>query len=472
LALLTGCRGAATPYASDPGSFTSTRSAVLTRQVMADSAMEVANRPLATTWHFFHETAEHLTALTTGEFGKRVMLPFYGTPYPLPTTNETLDLARFDAELQQITGESVQPTNLQLQVSGDESLDALEKLIGQATSHIDVIMFQWESDKLGQAIAARLAAVAGPNLKVRILIDGGGNMFFSEPEDADAVAVNRVIHNLAQHPYIEVVRIRNPFARYDHRKLVIIDGRLAWTGGRNFCSCAFFEHHDLSFVLTGPLVGQMQQRFETYWEEQGGQTSAPPSPTVTRAQINEITIAAVAPAPANSQARLLDSEPGNRQLASAIYEAVDRARHHIYVENVYLTDSRLVVKLAEARRRGVDVRVVMTVESTSPTINQSNRVVANRLLQAGIRVYLYPGMTHVKAVAVDGVWAYLGTGNLDPLSLRHNHELGFSITGRQVIVDLEQRLFLPDMRPEREMHEPLHMSFQDWLSEWAASICL
>ena len=80
---------------------------------------------------------------------------------------------------------------------------------------------------------------------------------------------------------------------------------------------------------------------------------------------------------------------------------------------------------------------------------------ANRLLRAGIRVYLYPGMTHVKAVVVDGVWAYLGTGNLDPLSLRHNYELGLAISDGPVIADLEQRLFVEDMRPETELMRPL-----------------
>jgi cardiolipin synthase len=460
LACLTGCRSPAAPYCCDPGTNSSSRRSVLAFQVMEDSAVEVANRPLQTGWHFLHETADHVAALTGGEFGKRVLLPLHGTPEPLTASDQTLDLVELDGDLQKLTGEELQPAQVALQVNGTESLEALDRLIAQATTRIDVIMFQWESDPLGQAIAARLAAAAGPNLHVRILIDGGGNLFFSEPDGADAAQVNRVVHSLAQHPYIEVVRIRNPFARYDHRKLVLIDGRLAWTGGRNFCRDSFYRDHDLTFVLNGPLVTQMQRRFDSYWESQGGQPAVTP--------VDD----AVAPAQFNSYGRLLHSEPCNRQLASAIYEAVDLAKHHIYVENVYLTDSWLIVRLCEARRRGVDVRVVLTVQSTTPTINQCNRSVVNRLLAAGVRVYLYPGMTHVKAVAVDGVWAYIGTGNFDPLSLRHNQELGLALSGSPVIVDLEQRLFLQDMRPEREQHDPLPLSFHDWLCEWVASICL
>jgi cardiolipin synthase A/B len=463
LALVTGCRSAAAPYSCDPGTSASPRATILALQVMEDSVRELASRPLRTGWHFVAETTDHVEALTGGEIGKRIWLPLCGTPEPLTPSNATIDLASFEKDLSHLTNEELQPASLQLQVNGAQSLEALDNLIAQATTRIDVIMFQWENDALGKAIAARLAAVAGPNLHVRILIDGGGNLFFSEPEDANASDVNRVISNLAQHPYIQVVRIRNPFARYDHRKLVIIDGRLAWTGGRNFCRDAFFCHHDLTFVLNGALVGKMQHCFDSYWENQGGQ--APPD-----------NVPESGPAPPvsepNCEARLLESEPGNRQIANAIYEAVDQAKHHIYVENVYLSDSRLVVKLAEARRRGVDVRVVITVQSTTPTINQSNKLVANRLLHSGVRVYLFPGMTHVKALAIDGLWAYLGTANLDPLSLRHNHEMGLAISGCAVVLDLEQRLFLEDMRPERELQEPLPVTFHDWLCEWAASICL
>jgi cardiolipin synthase len=432
---------------------------------MHDSAVEVANRPLKTSWFFLTETTEHVSALAGGEFGKRVLMPIHGTPEPLGQSAETLDLLELDAELQRMTGEPPTPAHVELQVNGADSLEALDRLMAQATTRIDVIMFQWESDEVGQAIAARLAAAAGPNLRVRVLIDGGGNLYFSEPEDANASQVNRVVTNLAHHPYIEVVRIRNPFARYDHRKIVIVDGRLAWTGGRNFSREAFFCHHDLTFVLDGPLVAQMQRRFDSYWESQGGQA---PAPATARAQDSDTSLAS----PANCQARWLHSEPGNHQLAAAIYDAVDRARQHIYLENVYLTDGRLICKLADARRRGVDVRVVMTIHSTSPIINQACRSVANRLLQAGIRVYLYPGMTHAKAMAVDGRWAYIGTGNLDPLSLRHNQELGLSLCGSTMLGELERQLFLEDMHPEWELRQPLPTTFHDWLCEWVAGLCL
>jgi cardiolipin synthase len=477
LCVLTGCRCPALPYTAEPGCVVPHRNLVAAHQLVRDTAVEATHWPLQTCRNAVSETADHLCALLQGDLGKRIVLPLQGPPAPLSPCPECLDLKGLEGELRALTGNELDPANVQLHVDGHEALTALEDLIAQATKSIDVIMFQWESDPLGEEIAARLAARAGPGLRVRVLIDGAGNLYFNEPESCSAPEANRVIAALARHPYVEVVRIRNPFGSYDHRKLVLIDGRLVWTGGRNFTSPAFFEHHDLSFVFGGPLVCRLQQHFNEYWQRQDG-PATPPAPrgcetprgTVTQAG-HEAVVEHALPQP-NTWARMLYSEPGCRQISAAVYRAVDLAKHRIYVENVYLTDSRLVYKLAQARRRGVDVRVVLTVHSTTEMINRSNRVVANRLLASGVRVYLYPGMTHVKAITVDGCWAYIGTGNLDALSLRHNRELGLSVSGCALLAQLEERLFLPDLRPQWELRECLKVGIADYFAEFVASVCL
>ena len=114
-------------------------------------------------------------------------------------------------------------------------------------------------------------------------------------------------------------------------------------------------------------------------------------------------------------------------LADVLFAAIDHARHHVYLENPYLCDGRLLLHLVEARRRGVEVRVVLTLESDEDITNRANRVTANYLLRAGVHVYLYRGRTHLKTLSVDGAWAYTGTGNFDPLSLRHDYELGIAL---------------------------------------------
>jgi cardiolipin synthase len=168
----------------------------------------------------------------------------------------------------------------------------------------------------------------------------------------------------------------------------------------------------------------------------------------------------------------VETGPLHHGIERAVCRAVDGARQHIYMENFTFCDGRLLYKLARARRRGVDVRVVLTTECSTGIISRTNRVTANQLLHAGIRVYLYPGMTHVKAAAVDRCWAYLGTGNFDPLSLRRNSEVGLAIGASPLVGEVEDRLFHPDFRAEWELTTPLPVTARDYLAEWISSFCL
>src|SRR5439155_19623262 len=122
------------------------------------------------------------------------------------------DPAGLENAMAAATGTAAQPACVRLFPEGPEALAALQGLIDQATCRIDVVMFYWENDAIGEDLAARLAAKAGPNLRVRVLIDGGGNLVFGRPRDASAAEVNRVVAGLARQPHVEVVRIRNPLA--------------------------------------------------------------------------------------------------------------------------------------------------------------------------------------------------------------------------------------------------------------------
>jgi cardiolipin synthase A/B len=136
---------------------------------------------------------------------------------------------------------------------------------------------------------------------------------------------------------------------------------------------------------------------------------------------------------------------------------VDHARHHIYLENPYFSDELLTDKLIAARRLGVDIRAVLTLRGNSRRLNRYETLTANRLLCGGIRVWLYPTMTHVKAMSADGVWAYLGTGNFDELSLRNNREIGPSVTSPEIAGQLDHSVFLPDMAASQELTDLLPM---------------
>jgi cardiolipin synthase A/B len=448
LALTAGCQTSAASVAGSGPDEAGSCGVVLARQLAEDSAAEAGCRPLRCGRTLLADPFQFLAGAGRGCVGRRVEMPLLGRPGPLTACGDALPAAR-----------DLRPAALRLCVAGDEALAALAEVIDSACRRLDVLMFTWDNSEVGRGVAERLAARAGPGLRVRVLVDGGGNLIFPAPGDGTgAAAVNRTVGWLARQPYVEVVRTRDPLGHFDHRKLVVADGRLAWSGGRNFTHLAFQGRHDLSFTVDGPLAAELGERFEQFWREQGG---AP----------GEALPAAPAVCP-NAAARLVATGPLEHSLRDAVYDAVDGARRYVWVENPYLTDGALLGKLARARHRGADVRVVLSVETDSPTVNLSNRVSADRLLRAGVRVYLYPGLVHTKAAAADGRWAYLGTGNFDLLSLRRNHELGLVLGPCPALAELEECLFRADFRPEWELHQPLPLSACDYAGELLAGLFL
>lgn len=490
LGVLPGCR---TPpayvFCNQPGERCASPGAVLTRQIVSDTAVELTYRPLHSSESLLAESGHYLGAAFDEFFGKRLAMRLLGPPCPLSPDRPPAEPAVLEADLRQLIGSELEPAHIQLYPDGAEALAALKGVIDQATCQIDILMFQWEDDSLGATVAAWLADRASDHVRVRILVDGGGNLLFGVPQDARTGDVNQVVNALAGHPHVEVLRTRNPFGCFDHRKLVLVDGRVAWTGGRNFTHKSFFDQRDLSFVIAGPLVDEFQTRFNLFWQYQGGEPAAnheeaagegnerPPPPDAVPYSVRA---AAVPPSASclppdhapNALARLASTGPEARHLGLVLYRAVDDARAHVYLENFCCCDSGLVTKLARARHRGVDVRVVMTTNCGLDAVDHANRVIANRLYRAGVRVYLSPVMVHTKAATVDGCWAYLGTGNFDALSLRHNRELGLAIGAGPVIGELEEKLFLPDFRPEWELTGPLPLCAKDYAWELLANFCL
>jgi phosphatidylserine/phosphatidylglycerophosphate/cardiolipin synthase-like enzyme len=433
------------------------RQVILTAQAVEDTAVIAASYPLKSGRVLLTEPVGYFRAAYAGLTEKRVLVPLMGPPPPICDDRPILNRDELEDDARRVSGVPLAPADIRLYIDGCEALAALDAVIDSATCRLDVYMYLWGSDRIGWHVARKLAAKAGPNLPVRILMDGGGQLMHGEPRNARADEVNRAVCWLAHQPCVQVIRERNGGFRFDHRKLVIADGREAWDGGRNFVDSAFEKDHDVSYTLTGRLAAEWAHRFDENWEFQGGEMHCAPAPTPVDASTP------------NAMARLVRTRPVDHSLARLLYDAVAHARHHVYVENPYFGDNHLVYLLAQARQRGADVRVVLTTQSDSPIYDRSNKVMANRLLAAGCRVYMYPGMMHVKALAVDGVWAYTGTGNFDNLSLRHNREAGVAVSDGPFLQEFEKRLFHADFNPEWELTKPLPVGPFDYLYELIAT---
>ena len=321
----------------------------------------------------------------------------------------------------------------------EPALRALLGLIASARSRIDLMMYGWEDDPTGREVAAALAARARAGVRVRLLVDRTGFLIHNP---AAARGEPTFLDRLGTTPNVALIEPPGTFFRFDHRKLAVIDGRVAWTGGMILTEYARRSWHNFAFLAEGPVVAQYAALFADRWQEQGGAPAGPEPPPP--------------PAAPNAVVRMLRTDlDGERSLKRAVYHAVDNARRHIYLENPYFADEILSRKLAAAAARGVDVRAVLTLRNNVGRMARFETLVANRILRDGGHVYLFPRMTHVKALSVDGEWAYIGTGNFDELSLRNNREVGLAVATPSAVHALDHALFLPDMAASGRLTAPL-----------------
>ena len=156
---------------------------------------------------------------------------------------------------------------------------------------------------------------------------------------------------------------------------------------------------------------------------------------------------------------------GSAQIRRAVMEALERAQRYVFIENSYFYDNRIIGALAQARHRGVDVRMVIPSDSDFGGADSSNFVTANYLLRAGVRVFIYPGMTHVKALLVDG-WACLGSANFNRLSMQFNQEINIATAHAPTVECVRSKLFEVDFAKSRELKEPIEVSWTDHFTEY------
>jgi cardiolipin synthase len=334
---------------------------------------------------------------------------------------------------------------------------ALMDLIPTSRYRIDLMIFGWDDDDAGRPVAFALIERARAGVPVRVMVDRGGYVT-GEGNSKVARGCPTYLDALKAEPNVRVIETPDACARFDHRKVAVVDDRIVWTGGMILTRPALYRWHNFAFLAEGPIVPQYAAIFAERWAELGGE------PATTCPSASE-----TAQAVPNAAVRMVRTDIGHRSLKESVYGAVDSAKHHIYLENPYFSDQILVKKLAAASGRGVDVRAVLTLRGDIRLMNKLSTITANHLFRAGAKVYLYPAMTHVKAMSVDGTLAYIGTGNFDELSLRNNREVALTVRGPELIRQIDEGLFLRDIAASEELHALLPWP-KGWLFLEATSI--
>ncbi|RME94208.1 MAG: phosphatidylserine/phosphatidylglycerophosphate/cardiolipin synthase family protein [Verrucomicrobia bacterium] len=388
-----------------------------------------------------------------------------GEPPPLAPDRPGMDLESWESWLDRKTGTRREPGSVRFLVDGVRFFPVLEKRLQEARKSIRLQVGIYDNDDVAVAIADLLRDKSR-TVTVQVLMDrysstAAHRAWSATPPPPGFRPPRSIAAYLERGSRVHVRPFLNTWGSADHTKLYLIDGRFAYVGGMNVGREYRFEWHDLMSEVRGPIVASLEREFALAWAHAGAlgdlaalwrrlNSAAPPS----------------APEPDADQVllRRLHTTTTSKTIHRAVREAIDRARREVFLENPYLFSNDIIVALARARHRGVDVRVVMGAKNNMAGGPASNLVVANYLLGEGVRVYFYPGMSHVKALLVDG-WACWGSANFNGLSLRNNLELNLASSDPRVAGALRRDLFEPDFALAHELTRPVQVSWTDALMQ-------
>jgi len=316
-------------------------------------------------------------------------------------------------------------------VDGDAAFPAMLEAIAGARRSITLATYIFDGDQVGRRFVDALAAARARGVEVRVLIDAAGVRYHRPPAHK--------LLRAAGVPCALFLPMRRAFPRYwnlrNHRKVMVVDGALAFTGGINlrvhhwFALAPAAPTHDLHFRLTGPVVAQLQEVFVDDWAFATGEALA-------GAPWFAAPIAGGA-----VHARALPEGPDDESdpVPWTILTALGVARRRVCVVSPYfLPDPPLVAALDAAALRGVQVDVVIPARTNFRFVDAAVRGGLWQLRDHGVRIWMTPPpFDHTKLMTIDGAWALLGSSNWDPRSMRLNFELDVEAYDRELVAALD-----------------------------------
>ena len=379
-------------------------------------------------------------ALIEDNLPVRVPLSFSLSVPPAPGSPD------FEAHLDGLWLEKPIKGEMSYHLGGESSFRAFEKELAAARQSIDIQVYIFDNDDAGVRCADLLRARA-VDIPVRVLLDDLGSTFahgrnppsglpagFEPPPDIAR-------YMLRNDSKILLRQTVNPWLVTDHTKLHIFDRRIAFLGGMNLGRESRREWHDLMVGLRGPILAALARDFEQTWRRNGPRGDLTLFEKETPLEIEDGP---------GVPLRILRTDAAQQRsdILLAMSQAIRGATHRIWIEMPYFSADVIERELEAAASRGVDVRVILPARANHGIMNAGNLVTARNLLQAGIRVYQYPGMTHLKAMICDG-WATVGSANLDTISLRINRELNVSFSDPKLVKELAELVFETDFKTSR-----------------------
>lgn len=371
-----------------------------------------------------------------------------------------MDLVEWEHELDVLTHTRSYPGTIDFLVGGEAFFERLEEAVHGAKKRIDIRTYIFDNDAFAVRIADDLKRLSG-EVKVRVMMDDLGSIMAGLKPPPGGYPANHeppgdMVRYLKKDSAIKARRVGNPWLTGDHVKLSIVDRERAFVGGMNYGAEYRYHWHDLMVEVQGPIVWRLQKEFDKAWAHAGPGGDFAYLIRALRLPTVSAELSAEYPVPL----RVLQTRTGKREILRAHLAAIDHAQRYIYIATPYFSEPAVINKLISARARGVDVRVILPEQGNHGIMNSVNVFTANQLLEGGVRIYMYPGMSHLKAAVFDG-WASFGSANFDRLSMKVNQELNLATSHAATVEQLLEHVFEPHIQSSDELFEALPWDWSD-----------
>jgi cardiolipin synthase len=359
---------------------------------------------------------------------------------------------------------------------GAATYPAMFAAIRSARDHINLESYIIEDDEVGRQFSDLLLAQQARGVQVNVIYDSVGALntpkpFFERLKQGgiEVLEFNPINPLTAKGPWMINHR--------DHRKLLLVDGRIAFIGGINISSvygsgsipsrshkaaANTDEWRDTDLQIEGPVVSEFQKLFMQTWEKQRGRPLAPKNyfPAL-KVQGKDIV-------------RTIGSTPDDpfSLMYLTLISAIGNAEKQVHLTQAYFVpDPQLLQALVAAAGRGVDVKLILPSHSDSGLVFHAGRAHYTELLQGGVKLYeRVGGLLHAKTAVIDGVWSTVGSSNLDWRSFLDNDEIDAVVLGQEFAQKMEA-MFASDLQASQAIdlqgwqRRPLQFRIKEWLAQ-------
>lgn len=306
---------------------------------------------------------------------------------------------------------------------GEDLFAEMLSAIEGARERVYLETYIWKGDEVGQQFKDALIAAARRGVEVYVIYDGFANLVVPRPFYTFPPEVHVLRFPVFRARQL-LLSLRH--SGRDHRKILAVDGKVGFVGGYNLGTVYATQWRDTHLKIAGPSARELEDAFVDFWNLHRG-SDQPALPDDGSGHWE-------------SRIRTARNVPAHLvyPIRGLYLDAIDRARHHVYITQAYFIPDRAILQaLLAAAARGVDVRVVVPEVSNHVVVDWLSRGLYTTLLRGGVTIWLYQGMVHAKTATVDGQWTTIGTANIDRLSLTGNYEINVEVFSDDLAEQME-----------------------------------